>query len=187
MNSKEPTPEQLKEWEDEAHRRYPFTSMDHGFNNVQKIKRSAYIEGRKQSFAELTARLAELEQGNRDERLLIAEPENKAYHGIQRLKGEAVTDQDLELYAELRRIEIMAFPTYFPAQPSQGNRWISVEERLPEDRTRVVLAYHSTYSAVRENQFRDGVWKNDVNGINTDVTHWMELPAPPITDKKENV
>ena len=56
-------------------------------------------------------------------------------------------------------------------------KWISVEERLPEDGQTVVI-YHPRWSPVVHNwtgwAFRDTI------GPNADApTHWMPLPEPP--------
>ena len=60
--------------------------------------------------------------------------------------------------------------------------WIKIKDRFPEiDQT--ILALLTVGNPKRSYSGRIGVWtwsKND--DINTDITHWMELPEPP----KEN-
>jgi uncharacterized small protein (DUF1192 family) len=197
--SKEPTPEQIEleakkfkqlldAWTKEGEER---------FHNHLTIL--GWREAREYSYKELTAlkeRIEQLEKekankGNTRRAELLdvideREGEIMALKDILKYYQETPTETANHLRIEnaelLNAVEQL---TARIAELEQGNRWISVEERLPEDRTRIVLAYHTTYKAVRENQFRDGMWVNGVNGINTDVTHWMDLPAPPIRDKKE--
>ena len=57
----------------------------------------------------------------------------------------------------------------------EDRKWISVEERLPEEDTEA-LAYRSGNIAV---EFRWAkCWENDALS-NCTVTHWMPLPEPP--------
>jgi hypothetical protein len=52
-------------------------------------------------------------------------------------------------------------------------RWIPVEERLPETRDPVLTLWVSGMQSVKQH--------DEQNGWNTgaQVTHWMPLPAPP--------
>lgn len=60
------------------------------------------------------------------------------------------------------------------AQPTltQQNKWVSVDERLPEP-TYCVLAYTTDYSIEVDALDSDGEW------MSYEVTHWMYLPVPP--------
>ena len=61
------------------------------------------------------------------------------------------------------------------------NEWISVKDRLPEANIRVL-----TFSPSLENSSIGGVavqWGWCCKQRNTDISHWMLLPAPP---KEEN-
>ena len=55
------------------------------------------------------------------------------------------------------------------------NRWISVEDRLPdEDDKCLVWNGHHIFVAI---YWGDGVWKFDSYAC--EITHWMPLPEPP--------
>lgn len=59
-------------------------------------------------------------------------------------------------------------------------RWISVEERLPED-GKIVLAFgkrHATSGQFRGTGRKPNLWIWRGN-MYKDVTHWMPLPEPP--------
>jgi len=65
--------------------------------------------------------------------------------------------------------------------------WISVEDRLPENRVNCIVYYKHAYCD------NDGYWAIGVSfydgnefqiGLAYKVTHWMPIPAPPI--EKEN-
>lgn len=56
--------------------------------------------------------------------------------------------------------------------------WISVQDRLPED-TRHVLCCTMTKKKTQNvmiGYYMEGFWRV---GMNSNVTHWMELPEPP--------
>lgn len=55
--------------------------------------------------------------------------------------------------------------------------WISVNDRLPEYE-RPVLGYDSEIEMVDIVNYISGKFF-DLDGIQTDVTHWMPLPEPP--------
>ena len=65
-------------------------------------------------------------------------------------------------------------------------RWISVEERLPEDRD-WVLVWHTGYMTPKKAKFEDEgvvVWVLDGHdSLPGDVTHWMPLPQPPEVER----
>ena len=61
-------------------------------------------------------------------------------------------------------------------------RWISVKERLPEERTWVLCQCRAKIREVL--RWQDGGWYHDpqhryMSGF---VTHWMPLPTPPASD-----
>ncbi|MEB6680408.1 DUF551 domain-containing protein [Acinetobacter lwoffii] len=66
----------------------------------------------------------------------------------------------------------------------EGKRWISVDDRMPEDLDRVDLLINAerrltdcTYAHNRfyTHQFKDEYWTE----IKNNVTHWMPVPALP--------
>ena len=65
------------------------------------------------------------------------------------------------------------------------HEWISVEDRLPQDRE-WVLVWHTGYKTPKKAFHKDDldpylpIFRLDGdNGLKGDVTHWMPLPQPP--------
>lgn len=70
------------------------------------------------------------------------------------------------------------------------SQWISVEDMLPNVDTPVLMRVScSDYFNIEEGQWRNGYWVNcwAHRRSNSDypVTHWMPLPQPPITNRKD--
>ena len=63
------------------------------------------------------------------------------------------------------------------------NEWVRVEERLPEEKQRVIVRCERVGTSV--GWILWGRWMTDIGPHAGDVTHWMPLPAPP--DKDNNV
>lgn len=66
---------------------------------------------------------------------------------------------------------------------SEAEKWISVEERLPEENIEVLgyikyEYYDETEKCCDVVRLKQGKWDNFVYD-NLDVTHWMPLPNPP--------
>lgn len=61
------------------------------------------------------------------------------------------------------------------------NQWISVNEQLPETYIEVLVCFKADGSKVIAFVNRFGKWKNAStdNLIESEITHWMPLPAPP--------
>ena len=57
------------------------------------------------------------------------------------------------------------------------NEWISVEERLPEEKQRVIVRCEHVGTSV--GWILWGRWMTDIGPHAGDVTHWMPLPAAP--------
>ena len=60
-------------------------------------------------------------------------------------------------------------------------RWISVEDRLPQDGERVIACFPEETESVGEATFRlteDNQWLTE-HGSWFLVTHWIPLPSPP--------
>ena len=94
-----------------------------------------------------------------------------ALHGEQ-LSGDAAYNRALVILTQM--------PTLTPP-----NKWVSVEERMPEEE-HLVLAYSKMFGAAVAMLY-SGSWYG-YNGEEGDycspylyVTHWMHLPAPPGT------
>ena len=63
-------------------------------------------------------------------------------------------------------------PTLTPS-----NEWVSVEERLPEEKQRVIVRCERVGTSV--GWILWGNWMTDIGPGAGKVTHWMPLPAPP--------
>ena len=63
-------------------------------------------------------------------------------------------------------------PTLTPA-----NEWVSVEERLPEEKQRVIVRCERVGTSV--GWILWGNWMADIGPDAGKVTHWMPLPDPP--------
>ena len=63
------------------------------------------------------------------------------------------------------------------------NEWVSVEERLPEEKQRVIVRCERVGTSV--GWILWGNWMTDMGPGAGKVTHWMPLPAAP--DKDNNV
>ena len=74
--------------------------------------------------------------------------------------------------------DIRSMPTLTPP-----NEWVSVEERLPEEKQRVIVRCERVGTSV--GWILWGNWMTDIGPGAGKVTHWMPLPAPP--DKGNNV
>ena len=59
----------------------------------------------------------------------------------------------------------------------EERRWVSVEERLPEEDVKVLTMGLQKHPVVCSFWHSDGVFRD--GGIIEGVTHWMPLPAPP--------
>ena len=68
--------------------------------------------------------------------------------------------------------EIPTMPTLTPP-----NEWASVEERLPQEKQRVIVRCEHVGTSV--GWILWGRWMTDIGPHAGDVTHWMLLPAPP--------
>jgi len=63
--------------------------------------------------------------------------------------------------------------------------WISVKDRLPEYKKRVIL-YAPSYSGrpifegiLKQTDESGNVWEDAEKFIRTSITHWQSLPEPP--------
>ena len=59
----------------------------------------------------------------------------------------------------------------------QQMRWIPVEERLPEEKQRVIVRCERVGTSV--GWILWGGWMTDIGPHAGEVTHWMPLPSPP--------
>lgn len=57
------------------------------------------------------------------------------------------------------------------------NEWVRVEERLPEEKQRVIVRCERVGTSV--GWILWGNWMADIGPDAGKVTHWMPLPAPP--------
>lgn len=69
-------------------------------------------------------------------------------------------------------------------------RWISVEERLPEDCSYVIVYLRNKHNDNKDiwhidaDYFEDGDWHRYPEHGYYNVTHWMPLPEPPNAEKR---
>ena len=70
------------------------------------------------------------------------------------------------------RSMVHSMPTLTPP-----NEWVSVEERLPEEKQRVIVRCERVGTSV--GWILWGNWMTDIGPGAGKVTHWMPLPAPP--------
>ena len=61
------------------------------------------------------------------------------------------------------------------------NEWVRVEERLPEEKQRVIVRCERVGTSV--GWILWGRWMTDIGPHAGDVTHWMPLPAPPTKEE----
>ena len=66
----------------------------------------------------------------------------------------------------------------------QQMRWIPVEERLPEEKQRVIVRCERVGTSV--GWILWGNWMTDIGPGAGKVTHWMPLPQPPKEEKKDD-
>ena len=66
-----------------------------------------------------------------------------------------------------------------PIRPIEAppNEWVSVEERLPEEKQRVIVRCERVGTSV--GWILWGNWMADIGPDAGKVTHWMPLPVPP--------
>ena len=120
-------------------------------------------------------------------------PEAQIYHGenevaldmaIEALEWQKRFDDEMyiskdyhdKVYAELQK-------RYFDLLVPERTRWIPVSDRLPDDRTSI-LVYHNISGLTDEAWFykhiRHPLHEYDIDDQYwSDVTHWMPLPEPP--------
>ena len=73
--------------------------------------------------------------------------------------------------------------TGFTPEEVQQMRWIPVEERLPEEKQRVIVRCERVGTSV--GWILWGRWMTDIGPHAGDVTHWMPLPpSPPAKGEK---
>ena len=70
------------------------------------------------------------------------------------------------------RKAVQNMPTLTPP-----NEWVSVEERLPEEKQRVIVRCERVGTSV--GWILWGNWMADIGPDAGKVTHWMPLPEPP--------
>ena len=78
------------------------------------------------------------------------------------------SEQDRERAEDL----VLGMPTLTPP-----NEWVSVEERLPKEKQRVIVRCERVGTSV--GWILWGNWMADIGPDAGKVTHWMPLPAPP--------
>lgn len=96
------------------------------------------------------------------------------------IKGLEVESPDVKATRFISRTIQEIFPQVIDDEPTieaePDNGWISVDDRLPEPNTWVlVFARQGSYMNLKVDYItRDGIWFNSMR-----VTHWQPLPEPP--------
>ena len=75
--------------------------------------------------------------------------------------------------------EVKEAPTLTPP-----NEWVSVEERLPQEKQRVIVRCERVGTSV--GWILWGNWMTDIGPGAGKVTHWMPLPKVPKEEKKND-
>lgn len=98
---------------------------------------------------------------------------NELYR-IEKLLDTDIVRQDKVALNLLEQVlyDIQHVPTLTPP-----NEWVSVEERLPEEKQRVIVRCERVGTSV--GWILWGNWMADIGPDAGKVTHWMPLPAPP--------
>lgn len=102
------------------------------------------------------------------------------------LQVKCNTDDFNDIAEKLKNKKIIAIPKAeasieFVSEPRFGE-WVSVEDKLPEDR-HWVLVFDTGYATPKKAKYKEGFFVFDGSCENSiEITHWMPLPEPP---KKE--
>lgn len=107
---------------------------------------------------------------------------NGAYNilDIARFQGEAEFDEILKNIA----LRLAAYEdTGLTPEEVQQMRWIPVEERLPEEKQRVIVRCERVGTSV--GWILWGNWMTDIGPGAGKVTHWMPLPPGPSAKGEE--
>ena len=99
--------------------------------------------------------------------------------GIERLLDTDVVRQSKTASWLLDQVlhDIQAMPTLTPP-----NEWVSVEDRMPENNTQVLMWSARWKIAEAGSYYNQHFWVYSEIGdgyIADNITHWMPLPAPP--------
>ena len=102
---------------------------------------------------------------------------NELYR-IEKLLDTDIIRQDKVALNLLEQVlyDIQHAPTLTPP-----NEWVSVEERLPEEKQRVIVRCERVGTSV--GWILWGNWMTDIGPGAGKVTHWMLLPAPPAKEE----
>ena len=98
-----------------------------------------------------------------------------SYNNLLRYREarEKILERFLDAFAEGYRLSKEDdAPTITPP-----NEWVSVEERLPREKQRVIVRCERVGTSVGWIIWGD--WMTDIGPDAGKVTHWMPLPAPP--------
>ena len=101
---------------------------------------------------------------------------NQLYR-IEKLLDTDIVKKDKVASELLEQVlyDIQHMPTLTPP-----NEWVSVEDRLPEEKQRVIVRCERVGTSV--GWILWGNWMTDIGPGAGKVTHWMPIPEPP---KKE--
>lgn len=105
---------------------------------------------------------------------------NELYR-IEKLLDTDIVRQDKVALNLLEQVlyDIQHVPTLTPP-----NEWVSVDERLPEEKQRVIVRCERVGTSV--GWILWGNWMTDIGPGAGKVTHWMPLPKAPKEEKKND-
>ena len=98
---------------------------------------------------------------------------NELYR-IEKLLDTDIVRQDK---VALNLLEQVLYDIQHVPALTQPNEWVSVEERLPQEKQRVIVRCERVGTSV--GWILWGNWMTDIGPGAGKVTHWMPLPAPP--------
>lgn len=92
-------------------------------------------------------------------------------------REEAIEWFETHMPTKLMPVAKKAYEMAVFALTHQQGEWISVKDRLPEKKQRVIVRCRTVGTTVGWILWRE--WLTDLGKGCSDVTHWMPLPEPP--------
>ena len=99
---------------------------------------------------------------------------------VRPIDAGSLKDNLTDIYGDINNlIYLYDVLDLIDAQPTltPPNEWVAVEERLPEEKQRVIVRCERVGTSV--GWILWGNWMADIGPDAGKVTHWMPLPAPP--------
>lgn len=103
---------------------------------------------------------------------------------IERLQNWDGIKPDREIDCAIEGLKALQAENDRLKEEVQQMRWIPVEERLPEEKQRVIVRCERVGTSV--GWILWGRWMTDIGPDAGKVTHWMSLPKAPKEEKKND-